>query len=166
MQAFYLRPLNILYDFATPRLFGAMPPFLFSAKSNQAVILSHLPKVINPETLVSKQVLSIKRAGSKIFSDERILGSSDFVKNAVMDAEEKEKETLRLNSKISGLEILPDRIGDGEGVEKMELCSGRRKRDVVKCRKIFCRMALASRTSGMHPDEFRIADNNQLSLHS
>ena len=50
---------------------------------------------------------------------------SDFVKNAIKDAEEKEKETLRLNSKISGLEILADQICNGEGVEKTELCSGK-----------------------------------------
>ncbi|MBW1783471.1 MAG: transposase [Deltaproteobacteria bacterium] len=88
------------------------------------------------------QVLSIKRAGSKIFSDERILGSSDFVKNAIRDAEEREKETLRLNAKISGLEILADQMCDGEGVEKIELCSGIRKRHVVKCRKMFCQIAV------------------------
>jgi len=60
------------------------------------------------------QVLS-RRAGSKIFSDEQILGGGDFVKDAVRDAEEEGKETLRLNSKISDLEILADRICDGEG---------------------------------------------------
>ncbi|MDY6973748.1 MAG: hypothetical protein SV775_15710 [Thermodesulfobacteriota bacterium] len=60
--------------------------------------------------LIWSQVLSIKRAGSKILSDERILGSSDFVKNAIRNAEENEKETLRLNSNISGLEILADQI--------------------------------------------------------
>ncbi|MDY6971824.1 MAG: hypothetical protein SV775_05800 [Thermodesulfobacteriota bacterium] len=32
---------------------------------------------------------SLKRAGSRIFAGERILGSSDFVKNAIRDAEEK-----------------------------------------------------------------------------
>ena len=88
------------------------------------------------------QVLSLKRAGSKIFSDERILGSSDFVRDAIRDAEEKEKETLRLNLKISGLEILADQICDGEGVEKKELCSGNRRRNVVRVRKIFCQIAV------------------------
>ena len=49
---------------------------------------------------------------------------------------------MRLNSKISGLEILPDQVCDGEGVEKIGLCLGIRKRDVVKCRKIFCQIAV------------------------
>jgi len=52
------------------------------------------------------QVLSLRRVGSKVFSDERILGSSDFVKNVIADAEEKTKETLRLSLKISDLPSL------------------------------------------------------------
>jgi putative transposase len=52
------------------------------------------------------QVLSLRRAGSKIFSDERILGGSEFVKSVVTNAEKREKETLRLNKKISDLPSL------------------------------------------------------------
>ncbi|MEJ2068681.1 MAG: hypothetical protein P8Y09_12220, partial [Deltaproteobacteria bacterium] len=44
--------------------------------------------------------------------------------------------------KLSDLEILTDRICDGEVVERTELCSGIRKRDVVKYRKIFCQIAV------------------------
>ena len=88
------------------------------------------------------QVLSLKRAGGKIFSDERILGSSDFVKNAIKYAEEKEKETLRLNQKICDLESLAGKICKGEGVNISDLCSGIRKKDVVKSRRIFCQIAV------------------------
>ncbi|MDY6973018.1 MAG: hypothetical protein SV775_11900 [Thermodesulfobacteriota bacterium] len=70
------------------------------------------------------------------------MGISDFVKNVIRDAEEKEEETLRFNWNISGLEILADQICDGGGVEKIGLCSGIRKRDVVKSRKIFCQIAV------------------------
>jgi len=52
------------------------------------------------------QVLSLRRVGSKLFSDERILGSSDFVNNVIVDAEGKAKETLRLTLKISDLPSL------------------------------------------------------------
>jgi hypothetical protein len=38
--------------------------------------------------------------------------------------------------------LVADQICDGEGVEKIELCSGIRKRDVVRCRKIFCQIAV------------------------
>ncbi len=88
------------------------------------------------------QVLSLKRSGSKIFSDERILGSSEFVNNAITDAYKKEKETLRLNLRISDLESLAEKIGEGEAVEKKELCSGNRRRSVVRARKIFCQVSV------------------------
>ena len=88
------------------------------------------------------QVLSLRRAGSKVFSDERILGSSEFVKSAIAEAEEKAKETLRLNLKISDLAFLARDICEGEGVEEADLRSGLRKRDVVKSRRIFCQVAV------------------------
>lgn len=88
------------------------------------------------------QVLSLKRVGSKIFSDERILGSSEFVKDAITEAEKKEKETLRLNLKISDLESLAERICEGEGIGKSELCSGIRNRSVVKSRRLFCQVSV------------------------
>jgi hypothetical protein len=88
------------------------------------------------------QVLSLKRAGSKVFSDERILGSSAFVKNAIADAEEKEKHTLRLHLKIPDLVSLAGEICKAERVAKSELCSGNRKRNVVKSRKIFCQISV------------------------
>ena len=88
------------------------------------------------------QVLSLRRAGSKVFSDERILGSSEFVKSAINDVDAKTKETLRLNLRISDLESLASDICEGEGVDKGELRSGLRKRTVVKTRKIFCQIAV------------------------
>ena len=54
----------------------------------------------------STQPLSLRRAGSKVYSDERILGSSEFVKKVIADAEKKTKETLRLSLKISDLPFL------------------------------------------------------------
>jgi hypothetical protein len=88
------------------------------------------------------QVLSLRRVGSKVFSDERILGSSDFVKNVIADAEEKTKETLRLSLKISDLPSLAMEVCDGEGVDEAALRSGLRKREVVKSRRIFCQIAV------------------------
>lgn len=88
------------------------------------------------------QVLSLKRAGSKIYSDERILGGSDFVENAIREAEKKEKETLRLNRKLSDLISLAGKICDGEGVRISDLCSGTRKKDVVRSRRIFCQLSV------------------------
>ena len=88
------------------------------------------------------QVLSLRRAGSKVFSDERILGSSEFVNNVITDVEERDKETLRLNSRISDLNSLAKVICKSEGVEEEVLRSGFRKRSVVKSRRIFCQVAV------------------------
>ena len=88
------------------------------------------------------QVLSLRRVGSKLFSDERILGSSEFVKNVISEAEEKAKETLRLTLKISDLPSLAMQVCEEEGVDEAALRSGLRKRDVVKSRRIFCQIAV------------------------
>jgi putative transposase len=88
------------------------------------------------------QVLSLRRIGSKVFSDERILGSSEFVKDIIADAEETAKETLRLAVKIADLPSLARTVCEGEGVDEVELRSGLRKRQVVKSRRIFCQIAV------------------------
>lgn len=88
------------------------------------------------------QVLASRRTGNKTFYDERILGSGDFVRLAVREAEDKEKETLRLKTRISSLEVLAELIHEKEGVESTDLCSGARTRTVVRSRKIFCQIAV------------------------
>ncbi len=87
-------------------------------------------------------MLSLRRIGRKIFSDERILGSSEFVEGVIVDAEEKAKETLRLTMKIADLPSLLRRIGEWQGVEERELRSGLRKRQVVKSRRISCQIGV------------------------
>jgi len=55
------------------------------------------------------QVLSLKRKEDKIASDERILGSSEFVQSILSEACEKEKDSLRLSLKkhdLSSIAIL------------------------------------------------------------
>ena len=47
-----------------------------------------------------------------------------------------------LNLKISDLESLAEKIGEGEDIEKKELCSGNRRRSVVRSRKIFCQVSV------------------------
>ena len=88
------------------------------------------------------QVLSLRRAGSKVFYDERILGSSEFVQDIISEAEEWTKETLRLTSKLPDLPSLAKQICLGEEVDELDLRSGLRKRRVVKSRKIFCQIAV------------------------
>lgn len=87
-------------------------------------------------------VLSLKRRGGKVASDERILGSSEFVQDIISEAEQKEKDTLRLSLKILDLESLSGDITTKEGVEGSELRSASRKRRIVKARRLFCQLAV------------------------
>jgi putative transposase len=88
------------------------------------------------------QVLSLRRKGAKIASDERILGGDKFIQRLMSEAEEREKETLRLGREVPDLLTLAKRIVRGEGIEESELRSGIRKRGVVKARKLFCQLAI------------------------
>jgi len=88
------------------------------------------------------QVLSLRRKGIKVASDERVLGSSEFISGLLSEAEEREKETLRLSTRISDLSSLAKQIVKGEGITESELRSGSRKKNISKARKVFCQIAL------------------------
>ncbi len=88
------------------------------------------------------QVLSLRRKGTKVASDERILGNDEFVQRLLSEAEVREKETLRLSRKVLDLVTLAKNIIKGAGIEESELRSGARKRKVAKVRKIFCQLAV------------------------
>ncbi|MGD0916417.1 MAG: hypothetical protein ABSB22_08165, partial [Thermodesulfobacteriota bacterium] len=75
-------------------------------------------------------------------SDERVLGDGEFIQRLLSEAEEKEKQTLRLSRKVLDLVSLTKRIVKGEGIEEMKLRSGKRKREVVRARKLFCQLAV------------------------
>jgi putative transposase len=88
------------------------------------------------------QVLSLRRKGIKAASDERILGRDEFIQWLMFEAEEREKETLRLGREVPGLLNLAKRIMRGEGIEESEFRSGTRKREVVRARRLFCQLAI------------------------
>lgn len=88
------------------------------------------------------EVLSLRRRGIKIASDERILGRDEFVQRLLSEAEEREKQTLRLGQKKPDLATLAKRIIDGGGMEESELRSGMRRREVTKARRLFCQLAV------------------------
>jgi hypothetical protein len=88
------------------------------------------------------EVLSLRRKGIKVASDDRILGSSDFMQRLLSEAEEKEKETLRLSLKLPDLRSLAREIVTGERIGENELRSGTRKRDVVRAKRVFCQVAV------------------------
>ena len=88
------------------------------------------------------QVLSLKRKGIKVASDERILGGERFIERLLSEAEEREKETLRLSRRVPDLATLMRTIINGEGIAESELRSGMRKKGVVRGRRTFCQLAV------------------------
>lgn len=83
------------------------------------------------------QVLSFRRKGIRVASDERILGSGEFVQRLLSEVDDREKETLRLSSLIRDLPSPASRIAEGEGVTEEELRSGGRTRRISKARRVF-----------------------------
>ena len=88
------------------------------------------------------QVLSLRRTGEKVYSDERVLGSSGFVDNVLLEADEKVRLTLRLNRKITDLNLLAEKICEKAGIDASDLRSGSRKRPIAKARKLFTQIAV------------------------
>jgi len=56
------------------------------------------------------------------------------------EADEREKETLRLGRKVPDLQTLAKRITKVEGIEESDLRSGNRNREVVRARRLFCQL--------------------------
>ena len=77
-----------------------------------------------------------------LVSDERILGSGSFIERVIAEAEEREKETLRLKKKVPDLSALLKEVAEKEGMDEKELTEVRRTRKVVRVRKIFCQLAV------------------------
>jgi putative transposase len=84
------------------------------------------------------QVISRRRKGDKVPSDQRILGSGEFVEELILEAEkkEKEKETLRLSRRVKGLEELMREMVKGGGIEEGRLRSGGRGKEVIRVRRM------------------------------
>ena len=101
------------------------------------------------------QVKSLRSKGLPIASDERILGSGEFIERLIAEAEQREKETLRLKARVPDLQELAERISKMQGIERDELIMGSRKREVLKARKIFCQVVVKKvRYSGAEAARF------------
>jgi len=88
------------------------------------------------------EVLSLRRKGIKVASDDRILGSSEFIEELLAEAEKRERETLRLHRKVVNLNRLAESINEWEGIDSTALRSGGKNRVLVKARKIFSQLAI------------------------
>ena len=112
----------------------------------QGISLGKRPELVGGGLIRSlggwSQVLSLRRKGTKVAFDERVLGGDDFIERLLSEAEEREKETLRISRKVPDLLTLAKGIMEGEGIEETELRSGTRKREVVRVRRMFCQLAI------------------------
>ncbi len=87
-------------------------------------------------------MLSLRRKGIRMASDERIMGGGSFVERLMEEAEERERETLRLRGRISDVKSLAREVGQEEGISVEALRSGDRSRKVSRARRSFCRTAV------------------------
>jgi len=88
------------------------------------------------------EVLSLRRRGEKMVSDERILGSGEFIERLLSQAEEKAKQTLGWRGRVPDLQTLLLKISKKEGVEQQKVRGGDQRRSVVSARKVFCQLAV------------------------
>lgn len=86
------------------------------------------------------QVLSFRRKGIRVASDERILGSSEFVQRLLSEVDDRGRKTLRLSSLIRDLPSLVGSVAEGEGITEEQLRSGSRTRRISRARRLFCQV--------------------------
>ena len=86
------------------------------------------------------RVLALRRAGQKEESDERILGSGDFVHAIIRETEERQLRQTRLRRSRKGIGgIIREECGK-HGVNEEELVQGSRRRKVSETRAVIaCR---------------------------
>jgi hypothetical protein len=88
------------------------------------------------------EVVSMRRRGVGVASDERILGRGEFVERVIAETERQERETLRLRRKVPELRALLKEVARREGVDEEVLKRVRRRREVSAAIKIFCQLAV------------------------
>ncbi len=81
------------------------------------------------------QVLPLRRRGSKVAADERILGSGPFVEGLLAEAAQREKETLRPQRQRVSLASLGRQVIDAAGLHEDEFRSGLLRPDAVRARR-------------------------------
>ena len=88
------------------------------------------------------EVVSMRRRGLGMASDERILGSGGFVERVIAETERQERETLRLRRKVPELSALLKEVARREGLDEEELKKVRRRREISAAIKVICQLAV------------------------
>jgi putative transposase len=88
------------------------------------------------------EVVSMRKRGTGMVSDARILGDGGFVERVIAEAEAKERETLRLRQRVPDLGVLLREVTEKKGVNEEDLRAPRRRREAVGVVKLFCQLAV------------------------
>jgi len=80
------------------------------------------------------EVVSLKRNREESESDSRILGDSDFIKNILEEAEEKEKRQLKIRRSSRSILDIVSELSTASGISQVALRHGSRKRKVSRVR--------------------------------
>jgi len=80
--------------------------------------------------------------GLRIKGDERILGSSDFVIEALKEADEEFEQITSLKRRGVNLDGLIVKVAEYYKINEAELKKGSRKRQIVKARTVLCCLAI------------------------
>lgn len=92
-----------------------------------------------------------KDMGLRVQSDERILGSSEFVERVLKRADEQLEEKYRLQSANISIEALVETVSQYFDITTEQLRSASKNRTVTRARRILCYIALRKiRFSGAH----------------
>jgi putative transposase len=79
-----------------------------------------------------------REKGERIKGDERLLGDSEFVQNVLSEAEETFERKYKLKKAGLNANKIEIKVPELFEIEKEELYSGSRKKDVTEARSIYC----------------------------
>jgi hypothetical protein len=89
-----------------------------------------------------KGLKEVWESGQRVKSDERILGSSEFVERVLREAGEQLERRSRLRRRGADLRWLIERVAVGFGMETEDLKTGSRSRKIGKVRAALCCIAV------------------------
>lgn len=87
-------------------------------------------------------VKSIRSAGMRVISDERILGGSDFTETVLKQSDEVYEKRTRARAKGVGLDILIDLVSNRFEISKAIIQSASKHREASRVRSIICYLAV------------------------
>ena len=88
------------------------------------------------------ELKSLRRAGSYIKGDERILGDGDFVKQQLEQANERMEREYRIRALGFDTEKIIERVSEVLGIAPAQVTAAGKCRDTVRARSLVCYWAV------------------------